>query len=252
MTLHNIIYHTQVLANYPGLAVPRMQYVEQYAARIAEQSKVVFCDVEKMEFASPLQIVSVERVLEATRMKLDIPKIGLEPVADASVLDPELYSYVDYHTDCPVIVYRNTLNFCWQRFAVVKELLHLYTDTAKEQGWLESVPIIDAGALVDDAISSAKRLPSADADLDDELTALVMANEIMIPWQLRPQLKHLQERGADNGQIARAFLMPRLFVDRLLGEWRGVGNAEGETYAERSWRINLQVEGQLRQLNLGR
>lgn len=75
-----------------------------------------------------MSLVEVESVYRIVCQKLD----RLVSVQSVSVAERwnGLCGYVDNSVDSPTVVYNKDLNFCWRRFTIVKELMHLWSGTA--------------------------------------------------------------------------------------------------------------------------
>lgn len=102
--------------------------------------------------------------------------------------------------------------FCGARFAVCKELMHIYTDTVDG--------VKPANALIKCAMKWQDLIISEDKQLDSETACFYSAIEVMLPWELRrSQFTMLTDLLNDDPQcnmtIARSFMVPVKVIDHI-------------------------------------
>lgn len=108
----------------------------------------------------------------------------------------------------PLIVVARGLNYCWERFVVVKELMH-YFDTPLERVSSQE----EFEALLQDFTVPAPEMSDA---LHSEVKAFWMALGILCPELLRQKFARDRDSGAiDDLQIAEALKIPAQYVPRL-------------------------------------
>jgi Zn-dependent peptidase ImmA (M78 family) len=113
------------------------------------------------------------------------------------------------YQDKAEIIYSSSLNTCWRRFVVCKELAHLLIDT--EQTHFTQDPV----ALVHELINDVPVM-EVDDDVNSERWAMIAAIEMILPWCLRGQLNELSTEGLSDLQIAQQFRVPEKIVNLLL------------------------------------
>lgn len=113
---------------------------------------------------------------------------------------------VRYKTHAKVWYHRSSLNLCYRRFAVCKELAHLLIDNAQEH--FTSDPI----ALIQQLITNVP-MDDAATDLGSEQFAALSAVEILIPWGHRKMLRGMLEDGATDREVAEKIRVPEKIVN---------------------------------------
>lgn len=118
------------------------------------------------------------------------------------------------------ITINGNLNSCWRRFATLKELCSLYVDhndvsgkMKKYQNYLDSVGNAftqKANLLKEDKFSDS-------TDMDSETFSILLATELMLPYNHRDLLKQ-QFLEFENGQlkmndIAKSLLIPEFILN---------------------------------------
>jgi hypothetical protein len=115
------------------------------------------------------------------------------------------FRYKD-HAD---ILYSATLNLCWSRLVVCKELAHLLLDT--EDRHFTKDPV----ALVQGLVTQVLNL-KPENDLISENVAMYCAIELLLPWHLRPSMNQMMTEGQSDYDIAVAFRAPESIVNLVL------------------------------------
>jgi Zn-dependent peptidase ImmA (M78 family) len=121
----------------------------------------------------------------------------------------QISGWLEREASSATIYFSASLNACWSRFVVCKELAHLLIDS--EVKHFTKNPI----ALVQELIS---KLPTAkfDRDMNSEHLAMIAAVEMLLPWQLRPEMKNMVKANKSDYEIALQFRAPEAFVNLLL------------------------------------
>lgn len=224
---------------------------EEYLQVLAEKLRV-----------PDFRLVSVKHgVLPATRIRLaqlrgrEAVDILFEEFQDtASTRQTSLYSYVDNTREKPSVVYRSDLKLCWLRFAIAKELMHLYSDTAGRAGQSKADSIARTALVARQRVSRSKNsfwdvAPSLDSPLDDETAVIFLTMEVMFAWRLREQFLKLREatERIDTLQyfIAKAFMIPRTFVDHFCQDYRQESNYSAVSYSLNREYDTLSPDGKL-------
>lgn len=215
----------------------RSDYVARFSPsgfdEISEQSLL---PVRRAMGDEPLRLVSVQKVADVVRRAIS-KEVRFVPVA-VDGPSVSVYGYVDNRSDCSFIVYNDKLNLCWTRFTIVKELMHLYSRTARGfsldvEGNVLAAPLVEC-AMRSRWVEEIRDLSSV--ELDDETIALLMAIEVLCPWPLRRQLSFMRESGASFYQMAKAFLIPRNIVKYLFET-----TSDGFSYFTLSNRIHEEI-----------
>lgn len=108
----------------------------------------------------------------------------------------------------PVIVVSRSLNYCWQRFVILKEMMH-YFDQSLERVTNPA----DFGSLL---AEFAGPQPDRSLAMNSEVKALWMALGVMCPEELRQEFERQLAHGATNpGAIAERLKMPLAYVHML-------------------------------------
>lgn len=132
----------------------------------------------------------------------------------------QLSGWVDRYPDHAEIYYSTSLNCCWGRWVICKELAHLLIDT-KEQHYTQ-----DPTNLVRELISG---LNVDNEQINSEHLAMIAAIEMMFPIKHRAEMEQMMSNGKTDYEIAHSFRAPEVFVNLLLrspfGEMSKVANA---------------------------
>lgn len=110
----------------------------------------------------------------------------------------------------PLIVVARDLNYCWERFVIIKELMH-YFDTP-----LEQVSSADEfNSLLDSFTASAPSLDRSEA-FNSEITGFWMALGVLCPETKRQELLRSHEQSdLPFIEIARLLRIPEQYVPHL-------------------------------------
>ncbi len=103
------------------------------------------------------------------------------------------------HEDRVEIIIPTTLNYCWQRYIVVKELMHLIRDVPRDFTQTPS-------ALIEELFF---RQFSGQKAADAEFTAMLAAMAYMLPTSHRPPTLTTQ---CNSRLVAEAFRIPEIMV----------------------------------------
>lgn len=162
----------------------------------------------KEEHVFPVPIASITSVIDnqislssGKRFRVEVICKGWE----ANQLSGALFRYTD-HAD---IIFSNSLNTCWSRFVVCKELAHLLLDT--ESKHFTKNPV----GLVQELISQFPGL-TFDDDIHSEHVAMAAAIEMLLPWEFRPVMEGMMKQKLSDRQIAVAFRAPEKIVNLIL------------------------------------
>lgn len=113
------------------------------------------------------------------------------------------------------IHFQSSLNYCWRRFVVCKEMCHSFIDD--KDSWVK-----DESALIE--LADWLRLPpehkeslhSFAQSIQSEKIAEVVALELLCPVQLRKQVaEKRKEQHISDRTIATEFRVPTVFVDLI-------------------------------------
>lgn len=121
----------------------------------------------------------------------------------------QISGWLERYPDHAVIYFSASLNSCWSRFVVCKELAHLLIDS--EVKHFTKDPML----LVQELIS---KLPSTkfDHDMNSEHLAMMAAIEMLLPWGLRGEMDQMAAAKKSDYEIALKFRAPEAFVNLLL------------------------------------
>ncbi len=121
--------------------------------------------------------------------------------------DPS-HPYLRWGKGEPVIAYSRSLNYCWTRFVIIKELMHYFDQPLERVTTSEEL-----GALLSEF--SAPQIERSPA-MDSEVKALWMALGIMCPESLRQEFESQLAQGqVTEPEIAQRLKMPLSFVPLL-------------------------------------
>jgi len=118
-----------------------------------------------------------------------------------------------------VIVVRAKLNYCWIRFCVTKELIHLYlNDTNLSSGTTNLHRIIEQ--------ARKSRWSKGDGQVPMETFCFLVAVELVIPTEIRGEISDMHhDRALTNHQIADFLKVPQVIVCEYF-EWFGEWSTE--------------------------
>ena len=230
MNICDIIRLSRRIVSESGCIVARRQYVVDRQMLVDPVSEGILSSFTPDLIGIEMRIVSVNSVLQWVKSFCPELEIRVQAV-DGLSAGHSVYGFVAVEGDMANIVYSRSLNLCWSRFTVLKELMHLCLDS----NWLRGGVMHPIGVL-EGAIDARSNHPGVHENLDDETAALFLAFEVMVPWELRSQLMMMRGLGASNMQIAKAFLVPARMV-----EFFGEQSREGTPYWDLSSQINARI-----------
>lgn len=226
MNIRRVIEIARKIADQPGVVVDRKVLLSSAVGSYDLDGEAELLELAR-ENGLNLQLVDIGRgVHHVVRDKTNLAVVYNAANPDTPLRDA-IYGYVLTKRISAIVVYRASLNYCWRRFTVMKELAHLYSETTADSILQAAVAIAFA------AKESRQVIPTLDADLDAETAALYIALEVMIPWRLRQQFYALKDAGATCYQIAKAFMVPQTLVNHFMSDWN-----DKNTYAGLSYQLN--------------
>ena len=218
----------------------RSSYIGGLQDAVDASSETVLVPLRYLMRMNPLRIVPVRKVLKAVSNKVhkEIRIISSALPGDVS----GVYGFVLDEGEFARIVINGSMNLCWKRFAITKELMHLYIGLAGSGGDVSGRTEASAADVVKNAVASRRVYPQkfddpTEKNLDEESAALFMAIEVLIPWGLRSQLSEMLTNRATAYQIAKAFMVPYNFIEFIFHR----PDIKGLNYLEYSTRVNMQV-----------
>ena len=233
MNIRRAIEIAREIADQPNVLVERSGLLSRLDGAYDQAGEDALQELER-KLGYPLRIVDVGLgVHQAVKKSNAVQTISYCSAQSSEPLRDAIYGYVLTKGNSAVVVYRASLNLCWQRFTVVKELAHIYSGTVANsitQG---------AAAITFAAKESRQIVPTLDTELDAETAAFYIALEIMVPWRLRRQFNDLRGAGATPYQLAKAFMIPQTFVTHFISDWN-----DRNTYAGLSFLINSKIDGE--------
>jgi len=122
------------------------------------------------------------------------------------------------------IIYSQSMNTCWRRFVVCKELAHLLIDTDAEHFTQNPVSLVQE--LINDV-----PVMRTDHDINSERLAMIAAIEMLLPWCLRGRLTEMAEEGLSDLQIAQEFRVPEKIVNLMLRSDYGSFSKESNSFS---------------------
>lgn len=106
------------------------------------------------------------------------------------------------------VVVSRDLNYCWERFVVIKELMHLFDSELDKLGAAEEFE-----SLIAEMIGP---LPERSVAMESEIVAFWRAIGIVCPEAKRQEFHRQRDAGrTSNLDIATALRMPELYVSAL-------------------------------------
>jgi Zn-dependent peptidase ImmA (M78 family) len=151
--------------------------------------------------AAPFQIAEYIKIVES-RQRVTIQ------VVEAFHTPTRVRGYIAPYSGEALIVTCAEDNDCWRRYTVAKELIHLSlvdydTATTDVVNLLESLASIDFAVAFDDKAVYCERI------------AEVLALDLLVPWEVQPDLLALAAHKSQN-DIAQHFRIPQYFIARRL------------------------------------
>lgn len=230
MNIRRAIEIAREIADQPNILAARSALLSRVNGAYDQSGESDLLQLER-KLGYPLQVVDVGLgVHQAVKKNNAVQTISYCAAQSAEPLRDAIYGYVLTKGSSAIVVYRASLNLCWQRFTVVKELAHVYSGTVANsitQG---------AAAITFAAKESRQVVPTLDTELDAETAAFYIALEIMVPWRLRKQFNDLRTAGATTYQLAKAFMIPQIFISHFMSDWNDKNTYAGLSYAMNSGR----------------
>jgi len=121
----------------------------------------------------------------------------------------QLSGFLLRYEDHAKIYFSSTLNDCWARWVVCKEVAHLLIDTETKHYTKDPL------SLVQQIISQIPNV-TFNHDVNSEFLAAFAAIEMLLPWDMRPVMEKMMNDGASDLQIAKAFSAPEIYVNLVL------------------------------------
>lgn len=231
MNIRRAIEIAREIVDQPNVLVERSVLLSRVNDAYDQAGEDALQELER-KLGYPLQVVDVGLgVHQAIKKNSAVQTISYCAAQSVEPLRDAIYGYVLTKGNSATVVYRASLNLCWQRFTVVKELAHVYSRTVANsmtQG---------AAAITFAAKESRQIVPTLDTELDAETAAFYIALEIMVPWRLRRQFNDLRTAGATTYQLAKAFMIPQIFIAHFTSDWN-----DRNTYAGLSYAVNSERE----------
>lgn len=230
MDIREVIRNAREVISLPGVVVARHGLAESLGDRLDFEAEQVLANLLP-KFSEGFRAVSVLPTL------LDIiaQKIGKNLSVremDVREADVPLYGYVENFDTEAIIKIRPGMNTCWKRFTVLKELMHLYSNTCNDSAEGDKASLIVMAAR-----RSRNVIARDNTILGNEEAAFYMALEVLIPWEKsREQLIRLRELGATQYQIAKVYMLPTPMVSHFLED-----DEEKAPYIELSRRLNKNI-----------
>lgn len=226
MDIREAIKLARGITDFPGVVVPRHELIVNVGDRVNVAEEKVLSGLQDC-MADGLKAVALQPIKQFVEKKIGRSvKIHEVHVSE----DVPFYGYVeDGENGCSIVKIKAGMNLCWQRFTILKELMHLYSNTCTD------APNVSASLLVKAARASRFVIARDDSVLDDETAAFYIALEVAVPWCLREQFLKLRDLGATHYQIAKAFMAPVPFVSHIIED------DDIHPYAALSHRINQNI-----------
>ncbi len=228
MDIREVIRNAREVTSLPGVLIERVELIRSLGDRLDINAEQVI-DNLCCQFPEGFKVVSVlPTVLDVVAKKIGKPVVIRE--MDVGETDIQVYGYIENSEKDAVIRVRPGMNTCWKRFTVLKELMHLYSNTCDDS-------IGESASLIAMAARRSRDVVAKDNSiLCHEEAAFYMALEILIPWcDGRKQLLRLRDLGATHYQIAKVFMLPTPIVTHFLGD------DEETPYIGLSLRLNQNI-----------
>lgn len=225
MDIREVIRTVREIEETTTVIVPRHQLITSIGDRLDVPAEMVLDDL-KGKFPDGLKCVAIQPLKSIVESKIG-KSITIREIAVTG--DIPIYGYVEDYPDRAMIKVKSGMRPCWLRFTLIKELLHLYSDTCAD------APNASADLLAMAARDSRYIVCRDDTTLDEETAAFYMALELAVPWSLREQFMRLRDLGATHYQIAKAFMVPEPFISHFIEGFEG-------NYAGLSLRLNRSLQ----------
>ncbi|MCF6217948.1 MAG: hypothetical protein L3J62_08440 [Gammaproteobacteria bacterium] len=164
----------------------------------------------------------ITRIIIATtpfkKIKILETGTGVSKIAGMLLLTKPADSSINLLTDSeaiPTILLSPTSTKCWKRFAVCKELMHMYIEQDKK-GLEERAHKFDGECIISNLqrISEAFWTIKKEDELNGEQFGFVVTMEVLLPWDSREQLDVMKKTPLSNYQIANEFKVPESIIAR--------------------------------------
>ena len=184
----------------PAIRVSAAQAAIDVATKVGNE---VHKNVDQLSPGSRFK--SVEKLWAHCESVLDLPLKYLGN--PASSFNHNIRSYYMKHPDRYEIVILKDLNYCWNRFAVCKELFHALLDDPSIRN-----PVIASHV---DQMFAIGFSDQNNAPAENEIAAEIAALEYLFPYRERKRI--VAARQTDYMAIATEFAIPRTYVESYLG-----------------------------------
>lgn len=150
------------------------------------------------------QIIAEKRIAQIAANDSRIPIDTHSVRADTSV-----HSQVWVYKDHAVVELAASMNRCWKRFCIVKEIAHiLFPDGT-------TIHVGDALPRVKLARDSRFNIADSQKPIDAETCGIYSAIELLLPWSIRGEISDQRMLGKTNYQIAERYLVPMAVIDQF-------------------------------------
>ena len=230
MDIREVIRNAREVISLPGVVVARHGLAESLGNRLDSEAEQVLASLLP-KFPEGFRSVSVlPTLLDVVAKK--IGKTIFVREMDVREADVSLYGYVENFSAEAVIKIKPGMNTCWKRFTVLKELMHLYSNTCNDSAEGDKASLIVMAAR-----RSRDVIARDNTILGNEEAAFYMALEVLIPWENgREQLIRLRELGATQYQIAKVYMLPTPMISHFLED-----DEEKVPYIDLSRRLNNNI-----------
>ena len=132
MNIRRAIEIAREIADQPNVLVARQDLLSRANGAYDQDGEDAMLELER-KIGYPLQVVDVGvGVHQAIKKNVAVQTISYCAVHVDEPLRDAIYGYVLTKGNSAIVVYRDSLNFCWRRFTVVKELAHVYSGTVAD------------------------------------------------------------------------------------------------------------------------
>lgn len=208
MDIREVIKLAREISDSPGVVISRHDLVVGVGDQLNVADESVLAGLDG-KIAGGLKTTSIQPIKKLVENKIG-RKIKIHEIKVSEEIP--FYGYVEDGENGSIVKIKAGMNLCWKRFTILKELMHLYSDTCTD------APNVSASLLIKAAQDSRSVFARDDSVLDSETAAFYIALEVAIPWCLREQFQRLRDLAATPYQIAKAFMIPVPFVTHFIGE----------------------------------
>lgn len=156
--------------------------------------------------APPPWEMPLSAVLEHTKRVLPELQIDLQRRDFAA---DQVASALFRYPQRALILYAGSLNICWRRFALCKELAHLLIDDKGGRHFST-----DGEAIISELITQIPHL-EPESEMSSEMVTVLIAMEILLPWRQRRALLETSRWHSD-AHLALRCRVPEKFIHHLL------------------------------------